>query len=243
MTAPPPNSTAARMSALITRQRVVARQNRRRAAHNRMVLASTVRHGTVGLAAGSARVTAGGDAEHRGPGGRAARDSSAGRPVPGPGRGLSAAASCQSSLSSWRAWAIAFRMTARSRSDKITVSCATIALDSRRGGRTRERQAAGPGFWGACASAVRRSCAARRAVPGTGRAWLGFRLRARVVPAARYVVARVSPHRPRSRCDVDLGFYDPDETAEHTLIKGFNRNDEMFTKEIHTDVSERSSDS
>jgi len=52
------------MSALVTRQRMVAGQNRRRAAHNRMVLASTVLHGGVGLAAGSARVTAGGGAEH-----------------------------------------------------------------------------------------------------------------------------------------------------------------------------------
>src|SRR5215470_16224365 len=76
VTAPPQNSTAARMGALVTRPRTVAGHNRR-AAHNRMVLASTVPHGGAGVAAGSAWVIADGGAEPRG--------SSVAQPGPGPG--------------------------------------------------------------------------------------------------------------------------------------------------------------
>src|SRR5262249_61175058 len=81
------------MSALVTRPRMVAGQKRRRAAHNRMVLASTVLHGGAGLTAGSGRVIAGGAAEDRG--------ASAGGPGPGPGPGRPAAAACRSFLPSW----------------------------------------------------------------------------------------------------------------------------------------------
>jgi len=108
-----------------------------------MVLASTVPHGDAGLAAGSAWVITGGGAGHPGPGGRASRGCSVAGA--GPGTCWPAVASRRSSLPSWRARATALLMTARSWSDRITLSCAAMSPDSgRRGGRTRNGRPSAP---------------------------------------------------------------------------------------------------
>jgi hypothetical protein len=123
---------------------VVAGQNRRRA-RNRMVLAGTVPRGDAGLAAGSAWVITGGGAGHPGPGGRACGGPSADGPGPGAGPGWPAAASGRTSLPSWRAPSTALLMTARSWSDKITLSCAAMSPDpGRRDGRTRNGRPSAP---------------------------------------------------------------------------------------------------
>jgi hypothetical protein len=148
VTAPPQNSTAATMSALVTRQRMVVGQNRRRAARGRMVLAGTVPNGGGGVAVGSVWAIAGGGDERRG--------SSAGGPP-------------AASLPSWRARATAFARTAKSWSDRITLSCAAMPLDpGRRGGRTRDGRPSAP-VPGECAP-VMSGVPGSPGAPGPGRA-------------------------------------------------------------------------
>src|SRR5947209_12002471 len=78
---------------------------------------------------------------------------------------------------------------------------------------------------------VRQCCPAFPGRAPDRRACLHSRARARVLPAASHVLARVSPPRvtPRS------GTFGPSKRAKQTLTRDFNRNDTMLLK-IYNEV-------